>query len=196
MLREGQPNPPIQENKVNLYTPSGFLIQLHATISDWMIKDQKGNIVDRTEPQIIDRWDSHQAVDLNMDLFEGIVVKTHQHNIGLVLGHRRRNRYENKTTLSLQFGLQPQPGGKHFEELSDVDKLRLLTNQSLSEGAYGSAEFYLDSMTGNVRIRSWADGFTYGGQEVNRWKPNKLLTDKGINACLEIVQRTAKNAFV
>jgi transposase InsO family protein len=51
-------------------------------------------------------------------------------------------------------------------------------------------------MTGQVTTDAWADSGTFGGQEFHRWEKEKKLTDKGLRACLGIVRRTTKNAFL
>lgn len=192
------PKEPITEAQTEQYSPEDFLEKLYANVFDWLIKDQKGKVVGEVGPQEIDSWDSHQAdpgriTQLSIRLLRGVFIKTQKHDFALVLGRRRRSKYDHEETLGLQFGLQPSPGSKRFEELPLVDKLRFLT----TSGGYGNGDFYQDSMIGRgIRTDSWADSSIFGGQEINRWKENKLLTDKGINASLEIVQRTTRNAFL
>lgn len=185
---------------IEVYPPKDFLEKLYSRVLDWATTDQKGQVVAKIKPQEIDNWESHngrhpgETVWLGINLEKGVLIKTPKHDFALVLGRKLQSRYSNQETLSLQFGLQPIPGSEHFEELPAVNKLRWLTTKAA--GSYGSGEFFVHDMTGDIAIGCWADRFPFlGAQEVGRWEKDKLLTNKGIDACLEIVQRTAKNAF-
>lgn len=187
------------EPKNESYSPRDFLEKLYSRVLDWTTTEQKGQVVEEIKPQEIDNWELHdgrhpgETVWLGINLEKGVLIKTPKHDFVLALGRKLQSRHSNQEALSLQFGFQPIPGSKHFEELPLVNKLRSLTN---TRGSYGVGEFHEQEITGGIRINCWADGPTYGGKWINRWGQKELLTNKGIDACLEIVQRTTKNAFL
>lgn len=136
-----------------------------------------------------------ESVSLSINLEKGLLIETEKHDFALVLGRRFRSKYDRKETLGLQFGLFPNSReSRRFESLSTVEKIKSLTYRY--PGSYGTGDFYEDSITGNIRTDCWADGFTFGGQRINTWDKKKLLTLTGMDACLEIIQRTTKNAFI
>ena len=174
-----------------------FIVNLYGKTLDWLTNDQRGKVVAEFGPQEIRDWESYESdpgrtTRLSINLLKAVLVKTPERNFALVLGRRRRSKYDDEETLGLQFGLHPSSGSKRFEDLPLVDKLRSLT----TSGGYGNGDFYQNSMTRGISINCWADSSIFGGQEVRRWEKDKLLTPSGINACLEIVQRTSQNAFI
>lgn len=189
------------EVKKEKYSPEEFINELYAQTLKWLTEDQKGEIITELEPQKLDYWDFSEGrhpseyVPLSIDVEKGVLLKTQKHNFALVLGKRFRSRYDHEETLGLQFGIRPADDeSKYFKSLSPVEKIRNLTFRS--PGSYGSGDFYEHSKTRNIQTDAWADGYRFGGQEINRWGKDKLLTPIGIDACLEIVQRTARNAFI
>ena len=66
----------------------------------------------------------------------------------------------------------------------------------MNGNSFGKAEFYVMDPLGQISISAWADNSTFGGDDVVRWEKDKIVTENGVKACLEIVQRTAKNAFL
>lgn len=197
---EKGPQKVVTEPKIELYSPQDFLEKLYERTFEWMTKDQEGVVVTKIDPQKVDRWDSHQAnpgqiTQLSNRILKGVLVKTPKHNFALVLSHRRRSKYDQEETLGLQFGVLPVSwSSNNFEKSPPINKLRQLTVTGPS--SYGSGDFYMDSMTRGICTDSWADSSIHDGVETNRWSQNELLTEKGINAYLEIVQRTTRNAFL
>lgn len=189
---------PTIDLKVEQYLPEAFLEKLYETTLDWLINEQEGEVVAEFEPQKIFDWESYESdpgrlTRLDINLVKAVLVKTPKNDFALVLGRRRRSKYDHEETLGLQFGLLPISEDKHFDKLSSVDRLRSLTYKY--PGGYGTGDFYQHSMTRSIQTDCWADGFIFGGQRINTWGKEKLLTPIGINACLEIIQRTTRNAF-
>lgn len=198
--KEGSPQQPAVETQVERYSTQDFLEKLYATTLDWLVNDQKGKVIAEFEPQKISDWESYESdpgrvTRLDINLLKAVLVKNSENNFALVIGRRRRNKYAREETLGLQFGLRPVSEDKYPQRLSPINKLRTL-RKLVGGSHYGKGEFYEHDMTRSIYVGCWADDYTFGGKWINRWGKDKLLTDNGIMACLKIVQKTAKNAFL
>lgn len=192
--------PPTTEATKEQYTPEQFLDILYSETFLWLKNSRGGRIVAQVESQEIDRWDEHDgrhpgnSVWLPFNLVKGILMKTPQHDFALVLGYKIQSRHSHKETLTLEFGFQPIENKKLGDKPAIISTLKALATRNRN-GSYGRGEFYEDSQ-GSVRVSCWADGFKFGGQEINKWEKDELLSKDGVSASLEIVQRTVINAFV
>lgn len=177
-----------------------FIVKLYQKTLDWLINDQRGKIAVDMNPQEIDSWEQHagrhpgETVWLSIDLEKGVIVKTKDRDFALVMGRRLQNRYSRERTLSFQFGMLPTDS-LPTKEGKNIEMIKTLVNQRM--GTYGSGEFFVNDETGKVMINCWADDTRYaGGKEIRKWTQEKLLTGEGADACLDIIQRTSKNAFI
>lgn len=176
-----------------------FLNDLYGKIYDWLIRKQRGKVLATFGPTHIEDWDVYESyppstIRLDLDLQKAVIIETKDRQFALVLGNKQFTSH-NGQTLHLQFGALPVNKRIRNKENS-IDKLRSLIDQRLVSP--GSGEFYIndDEAGGKVDIHSWADDIPFGGQNISAWEQKKILSKKGLNACLGIVQRTSKNAFV
>lgn len=181
-----------------------FITNLYKKTLDWLTKDQQGKILAEFPSQYISSWSEHDGRDpgtttwLSLDLEKGVIVETPDRIFALVMGRGSNSRYSRgERTLSFQFGMLPTDYALTKED-KNINFARMLTQQLRG---YGSGEFFVDDVTGKVRIDCWADDSWFsGGKDIGKWPhgwtQEKLFTDEGINACLEIVQRTSRNAFI
>lgn len=180
-----------------------FLNDLYGKIFDWLIKKQHGKVLAKFGPQEIDFWDSYEAdpgriTRLGIDLQKAVIIETKNRQFALALGRKQHIRF-NGQTLHLQFGAHLLPLSKFTKEIgSSIERVRQLTNQSYG---YGTGEFYINDVTKEVKIDCWADDSRYtGGRDIgtwpHKWTQKKLMSKQGLNACLDIVQRTSRQAFL
>lgn len=198
-MLEQQPNLLQAEVASELTPQEQFVTNLYQKTLDWLTKNQQGKIVADFDPQEISRWTEHEGRDpgttvwLSMDLEKGAIIQTNDRIFALVIGKQLQSRYSHERTLSFQFGMLPTDS-RLTKGNKDIDMIRIFTHQRM--WTYGSGEFFVNDMTGEVTIDCWADGGRFtGGKEIGKWTQEQLLTDGGTNACLEIVQRTSQNAF-
>lgn len=194
--QERSPQKPDIENGFN--SPEDFIRTLHQQIFEWLTKTKRGIIVEELGPQRVGHWDSHlfapgRSVSLAIEIERAVLIATPKYDFALVLGKRLRSRYDHEETLGVQFGVLPKLHGKFFETLDTVRKIRNIVNQeSVSPGC---TEFNIDPF-GKIECDAWADDGRFGGQNFQSWEKQRQLTPKGLTACLEVVQRTTRNAFL
>ncbi len=176
-----------------------FLNNLYQRTLDWLTKDQQGKIAANFDPQKISGWKQHdgrhpgEISSFSIDLESGVIVETKDRIFALVMGREFNSRYSRERTLSLQFGCVPTDWLLAKDD-KNIEFARILTQQ---EGIWpkGSGEFFVNDASGKVTIDCWADRGYSGSEEIEKWTQEKLFTEEGLNACLEIVQRTSRNAF-
>lgn len=180
-----------------------FLNDLYGKIYDWLIRKQHGKVLAKFGPHEIDSWDSYEAdpgsiTRLDIDLQKAVIIETKDRQFALALGRKQHIRFDGQT-LHLQFGATPLPLSKwDIEGGNLIDRVRQLVNQS---HGWGSGEFYIDDVTKKVDLDCWADNGMYtGGRDIgtwpHKWTQEKLMSEQGLNACLDIVQRTSHQAFL
>lgn len=176
-----------------------FLNDLYGKIYDWLIKEERGKVLAKFGHSDIDSWDTYEAdpgrtIRLDIYLQKAVIIETKNRQFALALGRKQHIRF-NEQTLHLQFGAEPLPLSKFTKKSGNsIDRVRQLVNQSYGCGA---GEFYIDDATKEVKIDCWADDSRYtGGREIKRWPPKELMSKEGLNACLDIAQRTSRQAFL
>lgn len=176
-----------------------FITNLYQKTLDWLTKDQQGTIIANMDPQEMSRWEEHEGrqrgetVWLSANLEKITIVETNDRYFALVMSRRLHKEYSyGKRTLSFQFGALPK-NPVLTRQASDAERVHMLIQQ---KGTHGSGEFFVHDTTGKIEIDCWADVLTFGGRKVNRWEQNRILKEEGVKACLEIVQRTVRNALL
>jgi len=166
-------------------------------------KKQKGSKVLKTfEPQRIEGWVPATAQpgghpSLSVEIQKASLIKTTDDYVAFALGIGHRSKYDLESTLGVQFGAIPIDDWwqKKFESESvQLSDIKVLFFQHMPN--YGSGEFYIDERFNRIEIDCWADNFRYGGKGISSWPEKKQLSLDGVNACIEIVDRTIKNAFI
>lgn len=178
-----------------LYSPNEYLAKLYDSTETWLKESRGATQVVKFEPQHVDSWDIHDRSRLSIDIHQGMIFKDGKYDYALILGERQRTRYDRKKTLGLQFGLLPQNKRSSEDIISDPLKYaRMLANQGFI--THGSGDFFLNEMTNRLDISCWADESRFGGKDIASWPAVKLLTDRGVNESVLVVNRLAQNAFI
>ncbi|OGH15791.1 MAG: hypothetical protein A3C22_00240 [Candidatus Levybacteria bacterium RIFCSPHIGHO2_02_FULL_37_10] len=200
MVEQGDKSSQVAEITPKLSPQEKFITDLYQKTLDWLTSDQQGKITAVFNPQEISSWKQHdgrhpgEISSISIGLEKGVIVETKDRIFALVMGRELNSRYSRERTLSFQFGCLPIDSALARQD-KNLDLVRMLTQQRM--WTHGSGEFFVHDMTGEVTIHCWADGWNYsGGKEIGRWPQEEVLTDKGLNACLDIIQRTSKNAFI
>ena len=188
------------ESAPKLTLQEQFITDLYQKTLDWLTTDKNGKIVAELKPQEIDHWDSYQPLGpenptvLRAEIEMGALIQVGDLNFALVLSKRRRSKYDRgDATLGMQFGVEKQHPKDNFGK-QPIEDAKTLTNLHLWR--YGYGEFHIDER-GRITIDCWADDSKFaGGQNVNKRSQEEIMTSKGLDACLEIVQRTTRNAFI
>lgn len=147
--------------------------------------------------QEVDEWSYHQfqpgrVVSLGIQLQRAVLVRDSKKDFALALGTRNRSKYQHKPTLGLQFGFSPAHTPRGLDQDITVKDLARMVDKHFTSG---EGEFYVNDMTGKLGVNCWTDQSAYGGRIVDNWPEDGLLTDQGIQACLNVVQRTVDRAF-
>lgn len=189
---------PDSEPKKEMSPREAFLNKLYVEILDWLTKERDSKILAEFKPQHVSYWENHEDLPgrnavLALDLQKAVIIQTPTKNFALVLGERRRSKWDRKQTLGVQFGVKP--ASQMSSQKNPIDNLRSLVNQR--PFGHGSGEFYIHPDAKKLIIDCWADESRFtGGREIKDWPEERLITEKGLEACLEIVQRTSRNAFI
>lgn len=176
-----------------------FLKNLYQKTLDWLTKDQQGKILTEFPSQYVSEWSEHdgrhpgEVSSFSIDLEKGVIVETKDRIFALIIGRELNSRYSRERTLSLRFGCVPTDWLLAKDD-KNIKFTRMLTHQKM--GMYGSGNFFVNDVSGEVTIDCWADRGYSGSKEIGRWPQEELLTDKGLTACLDIIQRTSRNAFI
>lgn len=193
----------IQERKeARRKSQESFLNNLYVRLLNKKLKQKGSKLLAEFDSQMIESWVPATAQpgghpSLSVDIEKAVLLKTRDQYFALALGVGHRSQYDYEKTLGLQFGALPV--SKHGKELFESENvslqdLRLLFFQRMF--SYGSGEFYIEERFNHIEIDCWADGFLFGGKNINSWPEEKKMTLDGINACIEIVERTVRNAFI
>ena len=182
----------------NLDTPEKFIRELYNSIQTWLIEDQGGKEMFSFGASCVQNWDSHEAdpgrtINLSADIKNAIVAADSKKMSALVLSVRSRSKYDRKGTLGVQFGFYPI--GDRLPKKPDlgVEDLKGIVDQHFF--SYGSGEFFIHSDLGTISVNCWADDYSYGGKRLSGWEKKDLTSERGLEACMEMVKRVAKNAF-
>lgn len=178
------------------YQPDQFLEKLYAKISDRLV-ESGSQIYCQFLPQTIKNWDHHSdnpgpGVDFNLEMHKAAFFRNAKKDLALVLGFGKANKWDDPH-LRLQFGFFPRSDSR--KNLS-IEDLKSFVSKNLISHSHG--EFYIDTRLDSVNINAWADSSHYGGDDIQRrWsKEHQLLSDQGLDKCLEIVTRTLRQSYL
>lgn len=176
-------------------TAETFLPELYARILDHH-QSQGGQAVLEYLPQEIYPWRTVEGsrmrseIQTRLDLRRAVLIHTSTRIEGIALG-------EELDAEVLQFG---QLGSDEADTVLDrilrrdpVQTLRVVVGKKVGSFGYGSFSRHLEF--GTIDVHCWADSRTHGGWDVDSWKPERLFTTAGLDACVAIVARTSRNAF-
>lgn len=180
------------------YSPEEFIYKLYDAVMGWLREEKRAEVVAEFDPCEVNHWESQSTfppgtVILSNEVQKAVLISDDQNIYAIVLGRRKRSRYDPRRTLGLQFGFVPssEHARKSFGPDSKIEDLRSLVKQDFT---YGSGEFYVNALNA-MGVDCWADDWQFGGKEVSRWTRDRLLTDEGIGACIEIIKRLEERAF-
>lgn len=193
-----------KDTQAEIYSPDVFIDKLYDSVKTWLIDEKKAEVVKEFKDSKVINWETYsdyppRDVTLSAQIKKAILLENPKNIYGLVLSDRMRSRYQRKSSLGVEFGYFPK--GRRFkivtarfDNQSGVEALRSLVHQSYL--TCGSGEFFVDGPFSSINVNCWADGWRYGGKGVGRWPKEELQTEKGIQACIDVVKRLEKNAFV
>lgn len=191
----------------DIQTPDGFLRELLGRTRQMIETEKDAKVVAEVGETFIQRWDSFSpyppsVVPLPIKIEKALILRSERHDYGLVLGQRGFTNYDQER-LTLEFGLVPHRENMDFDQTLDqhnvfkkqitreeniLSYLSLIVHQTLM--TWGSGSF--SSERGTVEVDCWVDGYSYGGAGVGRWPYGEILSERGLNASVDIVRELTK----
>jgi hypothetical protein len=160
------------------YANYDFLNDLYQKVYDWGIEDQKGEVVNNFDKQIInwDIADSYDTYRVKVDLEKGLVIEDEKKYLVLILGYGNRNRGDYFRCQRLMFDI--------IEKKDNVDiNLDTVINSFDCKG-----EFYTDGLNNSVKVESHYSCFL---MRSGQFRDEILKDERYLNEALNVVKRTA-----
>lgn len=193
----------------DITTPDGFLRELFNRSQAMIENEKKAQVMVQLENADVYRWDSFSpyppsAVPLGIYIEKSAILRSSEHDYGLVLGKRGFTNYD-QATLTFEFGLISH-GGKSFDESIDRmdlfdqakdrdtkvrEYLAMIVHQT--RATYGSGR--LRTERGGIEVDCWMDERIFGGNEIGRWEDGRILSEAGLEGALELQRELFKRAW-
>lgn len=181
-----------------------FLRDLYDRVLTWM-QGQGGKIAQEWEGQTFGNWRNlgpkhpqQSGLMVGADVEKAVLLRSPRRDFALALGRGLRSHYSRDPSLSLQFGMSPRSKGpkpKAWENETEEEEMYSLLNQE--HFTYGSGEFVLDDYFNDIEIHCWANSRLYGGKDWGKSRSREIpLNEEGLEACLDVVKRVDRQAFV
>jgi hypothetical protein len=188
----------IQTEKIN--TSEEFLDRLYDRTVEWL-EEGGGKVIQEFGPQKVENWDRfddfHKGASvMSINLLRACVVEDSRKVFLLTLGRGRRGQHGYTDSLRFQFGFFPslRIEAKHVNEKLDIKERKPLLYQG-KVGQHGSGEIFAGLNSEKIGVDCWANSSLYGGEEINNWPPEQILTGQGLEEALNIIKKTVQRAF-
>ena len=189
----------VSEKETRLYTPKVFVRRLYDSVQSWLVDERGAEIAREYRNVEVDTWERYSSfppreITLSANIKKAFLAKNRKNVYALVLSDRRRSRYQHESSIGVEFGFYPKKLSEDINSQTSIEGLRSLVHQH--PFTYGSGEFFVHDDLDRIMVNCWADSCRYGGREISKWPRETLQSARGIEACLEIVKRLERNAFV
>lgn len=142
-------------------------------------------------------WDTESGREITvvstiMEVERGVLIMDDKCISGLVLG-KERTRSVPEGRRVFQWGFIGTAGFKRYEERhgekDPVNILKGIVTHGVGEWKEGEVEV---DRYGMVRVNAFADEFGHGGNKITGLgrDQDKIMSEKGMEACLDVVERT------